>query len=185
MRQIIVEGPDGAGKTTLVAQLLDAFHSLQQVKLFDSSGPRDGEHIRCRYEEIQQMAFPSGITPLFDRYYPSELVYGPMLRGEVALNEQFVQQLAEEIRDNGLMIYCRPPLETILERVGSDQMAGVHDHLVEIVKQYDIVMALNSGGPFITYDWTQKGAFRELEDFVESYLNGWTWTAGRMKVSQP
>jgi hypothetical protein len=177
-KQIVVEGPDGSGKSTLVAHLLDNYHQLQLVKIFDSGGPKSPEHFYQAYADVLSREYPVGIVPLFDRFYFSELVYGHELRGKILLSPSQVEEIAAPIRDHGLVIYCRPSSYVIhMSARVADQMPGVLDHLDNIIHAYDVLMSGDEmGNRFIKYDWTEKGALKNLELLVDSYLYGWIWT---------
>lgn len=82
-RLIIVEGPDGAGKTTLVEHLL--------------SVTKDSTSIHCGVPDIPPTRYFTAQAlegwwsgkdcVIFDRFHLSEQVYGPIMRGGDGLGE--------------------------------------------------------------------------------------------------
>lgn len=76
---IIVEGPDNSGKTTLVDFICRMFPGLTRTK---SPGPV------VDYDWwMRQLTQPPEVlsTSIFDRFYFSELVYGPICRNKIRL----------------------------------------------------------------------------------------------------
>lgn len=76
---IIVEGPDGCGKSTLVRELNDNI-SGSQVIHFGPPDPIDLDPF-LQYEKILYPYIEQGNTIICDRSHWSERVYGPLLRG--------------------------------------------------------------------------------------------------------
>src|SRR6266498_3187089 len=83
---IIVEGPDGSGKTTLVNELFYIFKEQFPLAIAHSPGPRP--HVVEHTFEAFAYEVKGGNRPVIhDRLFFSELVYGKILRGEVAFNQ--------------------------------------------------------------------------------------------------
>lgn len=74
---IILEGPDGCGKSTLAAQLHEAIDDSVIVKFGQPT-------LECPFEEYEKTLYPhieAGKTIICDRLHWGERVYGPLLRG--------------------------------------------------------------------------------------------------------
>lgn len=76
-RIIILEGPDGGGKTTL-AKKLEAEHDFLYVHL---GPPKPGEDLLNTYASLLYQAHCAEHSTVFDRLHIGESVYGPTVRG--------------------------------------------------------------------------------------------------------
>lgn len=105
MKHIIIEGPDGAGKTSLAraicANLGYGYHH--------EGPPPQGVCLLTYYASLLH----DTIRPtVFDRLHVGETVYGPILRGESRLSDRDMRILTRLIKGQGMsLIYCLPPQE--------------------------------------------------------------------------
>lgn len=150
---IIIEGPDNSGKSTLAERLSQEL----KIPVIHSQRPSGSpsEILEHSFKQLQpQMA-------ILDRVYAmSEYVYGPICRGATDLGDLHHKALIDLYNRPYLIIYCRPPMETILKNDGRDQMEGVLDNHQAIVERYDELMMEVSRfttGKVIQYDWTKVG----------------------------
>lgn len=105
-RIIIVEGPDNCGKSTLAKELATRFNANYWHM---TSGPGLCEH--GAMELYQRDAFKNalvnlemGHTTVFDRHWPSDQVYGPILRGIASMEMDY---WIEECQANEVVIiFC-------------------------------------------------------------------------------
>lgn len=163
---LIVEGPDGAGKTTLIKQLRREYDFMLVV----SSGP-----MRTRQRFIASLMLFS----YFERSYPtkpvamlpipivcdrhpaiSEPIYGSLFRQPYIFEDEVTLLPSTSI------IYCRPPVETI--RVGLNanvQLDGVASKLDELVAAYDRRFQSAVENVFV-YDWTRAGDWDKLQGWL-------------------
>lgn len=152
---IIVEGPDGAGKSTLVNSLADR---LRYIVHRNSGPPKDVEALHERINKYRSLPH----WTICDRHAGlSELIYGPIIRGtRIAFNPS-------AILPGKVLIYCRPPLETLMashvikESDPPDHAQKVTERIKAIVEAYDAAMPAWSllVDKFYTYDFTQ-GEFK-------------------------
>lgn len=177
---LILEGPDGGGKTTLLDKIVASGlcnHYGGASEVIHSPGPL---RVGLYDWAIGKLASAHDYT-IFDRFpYFSESVYGPALRKMSLMTPTQFISLGEWLRKKEpLVIYCRPPLEVILEssRV-EEQMAGVLNNLGTIVKGYDQSL-IHWAGQFRTYqyDFTISDAderfFTALREYIrEDYKRG-------------
>ena len=171
MKRIIVEGVDGSGKTTLIEGLRREFHFLTPVvntlrseQDFDKWWP-------------EQMEKDWGdLVPIHDRFYYSELVYGPIIRGELLGDRDIHRAVRDRLRREAFLIYMRPSLSSVIkESQVNEQMDGVHDHITELLEGYDKIMAkqpLYYGDRYIVVDWRFKSDQKIATERVERYLLG-------------
>lgn len=148
---IIIEGADGAGKSTLV----EAFrlHSPRYFWALRSSGPPKDE-TKVLDALLWFAKRPSEFDLVFDRHPAiSEFIYGPILRGK-----NFLAKFSQTTLLNAVdaIVYCRPPMPKIIDNVRkSYQLSGVNEKIEKIVYAYDDMMfELGLKIPVILYDFT-------------------------------
>jgi thymidylate kinase len=178
MRQdlrIIVEGMDGTGKTYLVDYLRNQFPQLDLV--VNKLGPE--QNFDVWWPEQLERAKSSKV-PIHDRFFYSELVYGPVIRGHIVANPNVVQNVLWFLRTTTLLIYARPPVPVIRRQLGKNkQMAGVESHFQQLLELYDqLMMAERSwyGNRFVHYRSCVdgRGELAAVASVVESYLGAGT-----------
>lgn len=158
---IIVEGPDGAGKTTLIEQLKERY-GLEVAPRVVTKGAEAMTDLKVWVEENLAQGFQYRI---FDRHrLISEFIYGPLLRqqqqpGFTDLTWSWLQleKLYGEIRP--FIIYCLPPLETVAENVylSGDENKVVLDHIEAMYTAYVHRASLDlihNRGRVIVWDYT-------------------------------
>jgi hypothetical protein len=127
---IIVEGPDGAGKSTLVEEICNHF-DLQE-RQHEGNKSRDDMYKLTRARTYTGLAAAvendTGQPLIYDRFYFSEIVYGPLQRdGKVQFSTQ-EQYMIEAILKalSCPIIFCLPDLDAVIENIrASEQMKGV------------------------------------------------------------
>jgi hypothetical protein len=175
MKRIILEGPDGSGKTTLREQLIEMFPQLIVMPSFkDSRG-------KLSYPEwLKKQMFMDkeiGIL-LYDRFYYSELVYGPILRGKVDIPQPLKVTTARVLEDTAFLIYCNLDYSELVKYVTTQpQMEGVLPNLGEIYRSFeriigDVYARYWHSRRYLYYDWTKIPAgrvpdFTELREYIE------------------
>lgn len=169
--RIIVEGVDGSGKTTLISKLCYDFDNLFVVK-----NPLDDKQDFITWWPQEVDRKPSLTVPIHDRFFFSEIVYGPVLRGKINAPETLVTNIAFFLRNTALLIYCRPHSEILHKTVESNpQMAGVKENLDVLSDVYDKVMSIEKSwfrDRFIRYDWNNENSYEVVEEKVTRYLAG-------------
>lgn len=126
---IILEGPDGSGKTTLAHELVRG-HGFK----YKHHGPPQKDPL-CEYLETLTQVENEGGNWVVDRFHLGEQVYGPLLREDkLGLAGRIViEQLATQF--NAIVVLCLPPLDVVLthlkttdryELIGADRAAQVH-----------------------------------------------------------
>ena len=153
MTMIIIEGPDGAGKSTLIKNLQAANPGLEMAPRACTAlgGPLRGDNM---LEWLRDYGAMYG--HIYDRHpCLSGAVYGAVfgdppsdsLRG-------WLSRLFWGIHENARVIYCRPPRREIVRAVNeSAQLDGVARKIHQIIDTYDAVMA--SMVHYERYDWTK------------------------------
>ena len=122
----IVEGPDGAGKTTLIKNLGgEVFAHLKSLRGGTGEGvgggwANPGEDTLNAYTR-QIMAAKRSTNAhraAFDRFHISERIYGPMLRGKQDMSHFDLSQVCKMLLTyNVPIIMCLPSLVTCMANV--------------------------------------------------------------------
>ena len=169
--RIIVEGMDGSGKTTLIDRLRYDFDELVLVR-----NPLDDKQDFTTWWPQEMDREPSKIIPIHDRFFYSEIVYGPVLRQRINAPQALVDNVAIFLRLTALLIYARPNSSIILDAVkNNEHMDGVKEKGQELLELYDNVMMVELQwykDRFIRYDWNNPESYPQVEDTVRTYLNG-------------
>jgi GTPase SAR1 family protein len=162
---IVVEGPDGGGKTTLINHLLDDFPQYgvaPRVVAKDTTSMVDLK----QWVEDDNNAPGRGI--MYDRHrLISEPIYGPIMRpnqpepGFDNLN-WFLNQTKVFYNRRPIIIYCLPRLEVVRANVSEDpNNKEVADKITPIWQGYMVRAACDWPGRALIYDY-QKNSYRQL-----------------------
>jgi len=172
IKRIIVEGLDGAGKTVLVQRLKVELGSKVDVIVNQKQSEQD---FNVWWPEQLERSDKEPV-PLHDRFFYSELVYGPLIRGHISAEPILVQNMLWFLRSSAMLIYARPHSDRLL--AGSKvnhQMEGVHDKFLELLNLYDELMETEKQwykDRFIHFVWHREGEFENVVKLVRGYLSG-------------
>jgi thymidylate kinase len=153
---IIVEGPDGAGKTTLVEHLAGEFN----IKVGERGvADRDKLYTVTRSDTYNALGLAvrgNLDAKIWDRLFFSEMVYAPVVGRECEFSTEeqiFVRRILTCL--GCPIIVCLPPWEVVKANVaGSKQMDGVEENLKHIYAAYQRVC---EGMPWVMfYDYTHE-----------------------------
>lgn len=148
---IILEGPDGSGKTTLANKIKDqtGFMLLHRSHQTDSNA-------ESLFDEYAQV-IKAGKNCIMDRGWYSEMVYGPVMRGASAITYPQMYELERLLAKNGaLIIHCTAPEATLWKRClrrGEDYVTK-KDTFHEICNGFDVLMGdVPHYVPVLTYEY--------------------------------
>lgn len=148
---IILEGPDGSGKTTLANKIKDqtGFMLLHRSHQTDSNAD-------SLFDEYVQV-IKAGKNCIMDRGWYSEMVYGPVMRGASAITYPQMYELERLLARNGaLIIHCTAPEATLWKRClkrGEDYVTK-KDAFHEICNGFDVLMNdVPHYVPVLTYEY--------------------------------
>lgn len=130
---IILEGPDGAGKSTLAARISE----LTGAKLLHK-GPPERDLISEYTLDLQWYRPGSGVDVVCDRWHLGEEVYGPLLRGEEGFPRPVFHHVEKTLEVRGALVGAlNPPLKVLRERLESrgDELVKA-EHLRPIYEGY-------------------------------------------------
>lgn len=173
---IICEGPDGAGKSTLVAHLADKF-GLEVGKRGVAN--RDELYKVTRQDTYTHLAHAvSGQDPvkILDRLFYSEFVYAPVVGRPCEFNAfeaAYVKRVLDAV--GCPVIVCLPPYATVARNADQGhQMAGVKEGLKYIYRHYADSARLPWPDNTIWYDYTMDtfdfASLAEVEEEIDGYL---------------
>lgn len=128
MAVIVIEGIDGAGKSTLVERIkaqipkdYDTVFVAKGVPVFDDPA--------LEYEKHLTWLRPNHFA-VFDRFYVGELLYGPLYRGFSNVAGRWQERLDEHLDILGaIKVILLPPREVCRERAysrGEDYLKPEH-----------------------------------------------------------
>ena len=108
---IILEGPDGSGKTTLA----NTIHRQTGYQLLHRSHKTDA-NATSLFDEYAQV-IKSGKNVIMDRSWYSEMVYGPVMRKSSAITYPQMYELERLAAKNGaIIIHCTAPESVLWKR---------------------------------------------------------------------
>jgi thymidylate kinase len=152
VRHLIIDGPDGAGKTTLAKR-----HALIAGMEYHHEGPPPPEGVFEHYlRQVQRRRLT-----VFDRSFLGEQVYGPILRGGSALTVPQFNELLYEAKMGARIVVCLPPLEVAFRNWLSRAVNGAE--LIRREETFRLTyeawrrLAADAGADLV-YDYTKEAA---------------------------
>jgi hypothetical protein len=169
---IILEGPDGGGKSTLAKQLEAALDTT----LWHPGGAVDDDLVR---EWMKQCEHKLNQGFMLDRTtHISEFVYGPIINDRDPVSFKDLMDFYRLCGDKGWkVVYCRPESvyslnHTKAEHDTDEQIKAVEENHKRIVDIYDHIFLSSIGdtlrrqGSLFVYDYEQNGSFIQLMSFL-------------------
>lgn len=175
---LILEGADGAGKTTLAGHLERRYH----VRVKHLGPPQRGTE---RLAEIINHTFGPDFggrrepTVVFDRLHFGAMTYGPVFRGGPDLTEFEWTAFEHVLAMHGAaVVLCDPGIDEIIENVANKQdpndpnvrfhQTGLQPRVWNLMEDAYVRSSL----PKMVYDYRGDEALEIVEKFVEFQL-GW------------
>lgn len=176
---IIVEGPDGAGKSTLVKSLCQMYGltvgergTKNRDLLYTVTVPDTMRALSCAVHGNEA-------SLVWDRLYYSDFVYAPLQRRPVAFSavqQAHIDAVIEAIRCP--IIVCLPPFEVAaMNSAKVHQMTGVEENFETIYNHYrDMCYRVGDASkPFpdhrVVYDYTDDDTHEQVFEEIEDYLD--------------
>ena len=149
---IIIEGPDGSGKTTLANKLAKRTGYM----LLHRSQPKSEEEKKKMMAEYLQV-IDSGENVIMDRCWYSEMVYGPVMRDASVISYPEMYELEKRIckKGGGIIIYCTDRPDVLWNRCqerGEDYITTLSTH-VDICEGFEKLMDVPHHIPVVRYGY--------------------------------
>jgi len=174
---IIVEGPDGAGKTTLIQKLQYDFpYVMIHPRFCTSKGGPVEELSVAVYNDYAEQARSRSRSVLYDRHpIISEYIYGHDIPGR-QVDPEFLTGgmaiIAGRIIDAALVVWCRPPLSILQLNLDPEhEMPGVYENIAQIYESYQM-RELMWPGRQVRYDFTDQESYWAVRATVGKYIRG-------------
>jgi hypothetical protein len=150
MMHLVLEGPDGGGKTRLAEAICDQFPTMKSAEKASTSKTGPIRNLAA-WTRAQFDVMDKSICPLLYDRHPviSEPIYGPLVRGGAQPGFQpspWLSTARLQMYSRTFVIWCIPPLEEVQKAVidGRD-MPGVAENIEKIHAEYLRIMPLWSG----------------------------------------
>lgn len=176
---IIVEGPDGGGKTSLIERVKTTFSIEQGPKASDSiTGPVND---LTKWVDRDVLSWCSSPLKIYDRHpLISEPVYATCVRGKIdsKFTTPWLRNRLNLMRSMSLVIWCIPPFEVVeknVNRSDSPQMAGVQ-HSIHLIWMLYSMHASMWTGPSLVHDYTQANTDprdTQLVNLIRRHVISW------------
>lgn len=139
MGMIVVEGPDGSGKSSLADLLASRFNLVKAPRLAHSLFGPINDLADGVMKSLEEQRGAEGMV--YDRFAPiSEAIYGSVVRQDIreGFSGPFMAHAWKSMMElNPLFIFCLPPYSTVVANLREvDQMDGVMEHLYEVYHLY-------------------------------------------------
>lgn len=164
---LIVEGPDGAGKTTLI----EALQKEYDLPVAPRVVSKDAEAMVDLRHWVDQNLDKGFQRTIFDRHrLISEPIYGPVLRKKQEDGFDDLEWLAPRMKEfyslKPVIIYCLPDLETVRANIkDDDDNRVVQDHIDAIYAAYVARASIDyslSPGIVRVWNYTQSPTIKGL-----------------------
>lgn len=162
---IIIEGCDGSGKSTLTRQLGE---TGIVSKVLNSPNKLSGNFFQNCRETIQR--YGNSFEVAVDRFFFSELVYGPIIRYRLSLSTDEARIILQELRiSRSVVIWCNPHYEVVCKgSTTQTQMFGIFTNLPALYCSYQSIFSMYDKERIIEYDWTEPLAALKLKSELET-----------------
>ena len=163
---VVLEGPDGSGKTTLAHQIQDRYgHAYRH------EGPPPAGRPALFYYYERLVDADAAAPVILDRFALGERVYGPVLRGRDDLGYAGWAVVRDFLDARGAVrVLCLPP-KWVCMRAFRIAKQMIKDEET-FIQTYDAWAAFRNDPGQHVYDWTRPGAFEQVLRAVEGRSNG-------------
>lgn len=161
---IVVEGPDGSGKSSLVRKICGEFSLPAHERASEGAA---GVVVQDLYEWAHRdvVTMPDQELSVYDRHpLISEYIYGPICRSALPTGfttpnaRHLVRMMARIV----LVVVCRPSNERLVASVSDDRdMPGVSTNIERIASAYD-AMRIFWPGQVISYDYADSDSLAQV-----------------------
>ena len=125
---VVIEGPDNTGKTTLANYILKNHADMEYVKVNAVTSYNEGKN--QNYGLLYDLNHKNGV--IYDRFIFGEAVYGPILRNYYP---SYIHYINQQLPGNTLLIYLTADIQTLYDRF--DNKFILKEHIPLIHAQYE------------------------------------------------
>lgn len=155
---ILIEGPDGTGKSNLTARLLKDTGLKQAPRMSTSTG--GGKANLADLVRADSLRWSQPACLIYDRHpLIGEYIYGPILRNRIV--PEFTMPLAHRWRTKlahiSLLVLALPALERVRVNVSNEDIVQLDGVAANIDKIYCLYQSLIATWPgwIVEYDYSQ------------------------------
>jgi predicted ATPase len=167
-RLVILEGPDGSGKSTLSKAFTGQGFTYVHQGPFKSNAV-----LESMDNALAAMKQASPPVVVFDRLHLGERVYGPVFRDDDKLGQIGQVNLERWLMDrfHAMVVMCLPPEETCIDNwrrrvVTGKEMFTDESKMREVWHRYN---ELDTSIPTVRYDYTAHSVPELFERLAEMY----------------
>ncbi len=171
-RLVVIEGPDGAGKTTLARAVCDAlgYDYAHEGPPPAGDDPLSYYRARCFHFAVELMAHPRAWGVVVDRFALGDRVYGPALRGLDRLGERGWAEVRGMLDQVGAVrVLCLPPYESCLEawRRRADEGREFIQQRFVFDRTYSLWTEFRDDPGQLVYDWTRDAPSHVISEVTK------------------
>lgn len=169
---IIIEGPDGGGKSTLVEGLCMEYGLIVGERATKNRDllykvTRQDTYTAIAHEVMGNMSKPF----IWDRLFWSEMVYADVVGRPVEFKPTEQDLIKKFLSSLSVLVVCMPPKHTVLENVAASkhEMDGVKERAEVIYDRYKSLFQ-GYGGQLVWFDYTGEqtiGGYRNYDGVIE------------------
>ena len=152
---VIVEGPDGAGKTSLITDLVRCNQNTNVIHFGAPETEAEAFEYWRKYASTI-LSSPKDSLTIFDRSWFSDHVYAPILRNREEMSSVMMKLLNALMvhHGGGYVIYCTAPTKTLWKRCKErgEKLVTSYDMLNRIKLSYDDMFSNVADVVVIKYD---------------------------------
>lgn len=148
---LILEGPDGAGKTTLANKI----SLMTGWKIQHFSYPKNQDDIDKMYMMYVDAIKGAG-NIIFDRCWYSDMTYGPVMRGAATITYPQMFDLERLVaKKGGMVVFCTDSKAALWQRISQrgDDYITSRDKFNEICDNYNGLFSCPHIIPVVKYDF--------------------------------
>ena len=165
----VVEGPDGAGKTTLIKQLEEALSWHTEVVHHGPYLDRSDVQLRNIYHNsfVRTMGERKH-NVILDRSWVSEVMYGTVVRDGSRISNADIKRFELHMRNvGGAYIMCMPPVETCLANYAARKEMEYLENEESLRTIYGLYDTFKTDQKMFYHDYT-KSSVQDLISVMKS-----------------
>lgn len=158
---IVVEGPDGSGKSGIVQRISDQLKIPIHPRASTSTGGPVSQIYKWATEDVMSLRWQP--FSVYDRHpLISQVIYGPIIRQTVEpeFYSPHAAGLSRLFANAVLVVYCDPGIDEVLDNVlKGKHMDGVMEHASRLYYAYKTFIHYWPGNRPVVWDYTQPHTY--------------------------